>query len=97
MNPRPFPTYGDPQQHPDNLGNPYGYQVQDESQGLTYYNSVDPNSTMVSDSVQMTERLKMFVPSSSVKKGRAPGETLMSAEMLNEEENRGNNYKSKFQ
>lgn len=92
----PYPTFGDPAYHPDNANNPYGYQVNDESQGLVYFNAPESNSTMVSDSVEMTRRLKMFVPASSVKKGRTPINDLMSLKQAQEENNKGD-YKAKFQ
>lgn len=92
-----YPYYGDPQYFPDSLNNPYGYQYQDASQGLTYFNTPESNSTMVSDSVVMTKRLKQFVQSSSVKKGRTPSRDLMTRAQLDEEDNVGSNYKSIFQ
>jgi hypothetical protein len=94
---KPYSYFGDPNAFPDNLGNPYNYQYQDASQGLTYFNAPSANSTMVSDSVIMTERLKKFVPESSVMRGRTPEEDLMTREMKDEEDNVGKNYTSKFQ
>lgn len=91
-----YPYFGDPQYWPDNLNNPYGYQYQDTSEGLTYFQSPNSNSTMVSDSVVMTKRLKQFVPKASVMKGRTPSRDLMTREQLDEEDNRGDNYKSTF-
>lgn len=93
----PFPTFGNPEDHPDNLRNPYGYQVQDESQGLAYFNAPESNSTMVSDSVVMTKRLKAFVPVSSVKEGRSPKKTLMTADELAQENAKGGDYEASYQ
>lgn len=91
-----YPYFGDPQYFPDNLNNPYGYQYRDASQGLVYFNAPESNSTMVSDSVEMTKRLKQFVPKSSVMKGRTPSRDLMTGAQLLEEDNIGDNYKSIF-
>lgn len=51
---------------------------------------------MVSDSVEMTKRLKAFVPASSVKEGRTPQNNLGYANSA-EEVNVGANYKAKYQ
>lgn len=91
------PLYTDPNMNPDNMANPYGWNQTDASRGYTYFNSPNSNSTMVSDSVEMTKRLKAFVPMSSVKQGRSPQEDLMTREMKLEENNIGSDYKPKFQ
>ena len=98
MNKNPaYPMFGDPNYNPNNLQNPYDWNVVDSSRGNTYFNAPASNSTMVSDSVEMTKRLKAFVPMSSVKQGRAPGESLMTQEMKQEENNIGADYKPRFQ
>lgn len=84
-----FPTYGDPNFNPDNINNPYTWNVNDSSRGETY------NSTMVSDNVEMVKRLHAFVPMSSVKEGRTPQNNLGYANSA-EEVNIGANYKSKY-
>ena len=61
------PIFSSPDENPDNLNNPYGNNVVDSSRGEVYFNGPNSNSTMVSDSVEMTKRLKAFVPKSSVK------------------------------
>lgn len=96
MNNKPaYSTYGDPNFNPDNLANPYGNNVVDSSRGETYFNAPSSNSTMVSDSVEMTKRLHAFVPMSSVKEGRTPQNNLGYANSA-EEINVGANYKSKY-
>lgn len=97
MNTPAYPYYGDPNYWPDNLNNPYGLQYGDASRGLTYYNAPESNSTMMSDSVIMTKRLKQFVPSASVKVGAQPVKNLMTPNMLEQEDDKGGNYKSMFQ
>lgn len=97
MNKNPaFPLEGDPNDYPNNLADPYGWNSVDSSRGETYWNAPSSNSTMVSDSVEMTKRLKAFVPISSVKQGRAPQNNLGYANSP-EEMNMGGNYKAKFQ
>lgn len=102
MNTKPaYPLFGDkntgsPEFNPDNLANPYGWNVVDSSRGEAYFNAPASNSTMVSDSVEMTKRLIAFVPKSSVKEGRAPQNNLGYSGSA-EEINAGANYKSKFQ
>lgn len=92
------PLMGDPSKYPNNLVNPYGFQPSlSPSAGEAYFNAPESNSTMVSDSVEMTKRLKAFVPASSVKKGRQPQKDLLSASQLAEASGVGDNYKSKFQ
>lgn len=91
-----FPLNGDPNDYPNNLTNPYDWNVVDSSRGEVYFNAPASNSTMVSDSVEMTKRLKAFVPSSSVKQGRTPQNNLGYAGSA-EEINIGANYKAKFQ
>lgn len=86
-----------PNQHPDNVNNPYGGQEPNLEQGFTYFPAPQSNSTMVSDSVIMTERLKRFVPASSVKQGRKPIVPAVTGVDFGEENNRGGNYKSAFQ
>jgi len=93
---KPYSYFGDPNEFPDNLSNPYNYQYRDASQGLTYFNAPNANSTMVSDSVEMTKRLKRFVPASSVMKGRTPEQDLMTGSMKEEEDNVDQDYKSMF-
>lgn len=96
MNKNPAVPFGtDPDQYPNNLGNPYDWNVVDQSRGEAYWNAPASNSTMVSDSVEMTKRLRAFVPASSVKKGRTPLNTLGYAKS-EENENEGN-YKSSYQ
>lgn len=97
MNKTPaVPLFEDPNFNPNNLENPYGWNVVDSSRGETYFNGPASNSTMVSDSVEMTKRLKAFVPASSVQKGRTPLNNLGYSGSA-EEVNQGANYKSKFQ
>lgn len=97
MNKNPaFPLSGDPNDYPNNLANPYGWNSVDSSRGETYFNAPSSNSTMVSDSVEMTKRLKAFVPMSSVKEGRTPQNNLGYANSP-EEMNKGDNYKAKYQ
>lgn len=91
-----FPLYGNPDENPNNLAAPYDWNVVDSSRGEVYFNAPFSNSTMVSDSVEMTKRLKAFVPLSSVKEGRAPINNLGYANS-SEEWSRGDNYKSKYQ
>lgn len=95
-NNKTYPYFGDPQYFPDNLNNPYGFQYQDASEGLTYFNAPESNSTMVSDSVVMTKRLKQFVQRASVKEGQTPQRDLMTRAQLNEENAIGEDYKSIF-
>lgn len=86
-----------PNQHPDNLNNPYGGQEPNLEKGFTYFPAPQSNSTMVSDSVIMTQRLKAFVPQSSVRGGRKPIVPQVNGVDFREEDNQGSNYKSKFQ
>lgn len=98
MNEKPaYPLFEDPDYYPNNLETPYTWNSVDSSRGFAYFNAPESNSTMVSDSVEMTKRLKAFVPASSVKEGRAPGATLMTRDMRAEENNSGSNYKAKYQ
>lgn len=92
----PVPLYSDPDDNPNNLANPYGWNVVDSSRGEVYFNAPASNSTMVSDSVEMTKRLKAFVPASSVKQGRWPQNDLGYSGSP-EEWNKGENYKAKYQ
>lgn len=92
----PVPLESDPNYNPNNLANPYDWNVVDSSRGETYWNAPASNSTMVSDSVEMTKRLKAFVLASSVKEGRTPQNNLGYAKSA-EEVNVGANYKPKFQ
>lgn len=100
MNTKPaFPVFGgkeqgDPNYNPDNLANPYNWNVNDYSRGLAEWNAPSSNSTMVSDSVEMTRRLRAFVPDASVQKGRTPQNNLGYAKSQ-EEVNRGD-YKSSY-
>lgn len=87
---------GDPNYNPDNLANPYDWNVVDSSRGLASWNAPASNSTMVSDVVEMTKRLKAFVPMSSVKEGRTPQNNLGYSGSP-EEDNIGANYKAKYQ
>lgn len=97
MNKTPAVPLGtDPNTNFDNLRNPYGNDVVDSSRGETYYSTPQSNSTMVSDSVEMTKRLKAFVPASSVKEGRTPYNNLGYSQSA-EEDNIGADYKAKFQ
>lgn len=97
MNKKPAVPYSeDPNYNPNNLANPYDWNVVDSSRGETYFNAPASNSTMVSDSVEMTKRLRAFVPSSSVKEGRKPVGNNLGYENSPEENNIGN-YKSTFQ
>lgn len=97
MNKNPaFPLNGDPNEYPNNLANPYDWNSVDSSRGETYWNAPSSNSTMVSDSVEMTKRLQAFVPASSVKEGRTPQNNLGYSRSA-EEVNVGANYKAKFQ
>lgn len=91
-----YPLMGDPNYYPNNLLNPYEWNSVDSSRGETYFNAPASNSTMVSDSVEMTKRLKAFVPASSVKQGRTPQNNLGYAQSA-EEINIGADYKSKYQ
>lgn len=90
-----YPLAGDPDYFPDNLKNPYTQNTVDASRGETYFNAPASNSTMVSDSVEMTKRLRAFVPASSVKQGRTPTNGLGYANSP-ENINQGP-YKSTFQ
>lgn len=90
------PLYSDPSDNPNNLANPYDWNVVDSSRGEVYFNAPASNSTMVSDSVEMTKRLKAFVPMSSVKEGRTPQNNLGYSKSA-EEWSEGANYKAKFQ
>lgn len=97
MNTKPaVPPFTDPDDNPNNLANPYGWNVVDSSRGEVYFNAPAGNSTMVSDSVEMTKRLKAFVPMSSVKEGRTPQNNLGYSGSP-EENNIGANYKAKYQ
>lgn len=97
MNKKPaFPLNGDPNEYPNNLANPYGWNSVDSSRGETYFNAPSSNSTMVSDSIEMTKRLKAFVPASSVKQGRWPQNDL-GYSGSSEEWNKGDDYKAKYQ
>lgn len=90
------PLFSDPNLNPDGLTNPYDWNVVDSSRGETYFNAPASNSTMSSDSVEMTKRLKAFVPMSSVKQGRTPQNNLGYAKSA-EEISQGADYKAKFQ
>lgn len=90
-----YPYEGAPEFNPNNLANPYNWNVVDSSRGETYFNSPNANSTMVSDSVEMTKRLRAFVPKSSVKEGRQPINNLGYAN--NQENINKGTYKSSFQ
>lgn len=83
--------------HPDNLNNPYGGQEPNLEKGFTYFHAPQSNSTMVSDVVIMTKRLKQFVPQSSVKGGAKPVVPAVEGVNFSEENNVGSNYKSIFQ
>lgn len=97
MNKNPaYPLAGDPDFYPNNLANPYDWNSVDSSRGEVYFNAPASNSTMVSDSVEMTKRLKAFVPASSVKEGRTPQNNLGYANSA-EEINKGADYKAKYQ
>lgn len=97
MNNKPAIPFGeDPNYNPNNLANPYDWNVVDSSRGETYFNAPASNSTMVSDSVEMTKRLKAFVPKSSVKEGRTPQNNLGYSGSA-EEINKGVDYKAKYQ
>lgn len=97
MNKNPaVPLFSNPDENPNNLANPYDWNVVDSSRGEAYWNAPASNSTMVSDSVEMTKRLKAFVPMSSVKEGRTPQNNLGYSQSA-EEINIGANYKAKFQ
>jgi hypothetical protein len=91
-----YPLFGDPDFYPDNQNNPYEWNSVDSSRGETYFNAPESNSTMVSDSVEMTKRLKAFVPMSSVKKGRFP-QNYLGYGQNTEEWNEGDNYEAKYQ
>lgn len=86
-----------PNNHPDNVNSPYSFQEPNLEKGRTYFGAPQSNSTMVSDSVIMTQRLKAFVPKASVKVGRKPVVPEVNGVDFAEEENRGQNYKSIFQ
>lgn len=88
---------GNPDYNPDNLKVPYEWNVVDSSRGEAYFNAPAANSTMVSDSVEMTKRLKAFIPRSSVKEGRQPTGNNLGYENSPEEWNKGANYKSIYQ
>lgn len=92
-----FPLFGDPNYNPNNLANPYEWNVVDSSRGETYFNAPSSNSTMVSDNMEMARRLKAFVPKSSVKEGRIPTENNLGYENSEENWDEGVNYKSKYQ
>lgn len=102
MNIKPaYPVFGDaakgdPNYNPNNPANPYDWNVVDSSRGLASWNAPASNSTMVSDVIEMTKRLKAFVPASSVKQGRWP-ENNLGYSGSPEEWNKGADYKSKFQ
>lgn len=90
-------NWQDPQFPPDNVNNPYNGQVPNQEEGRTYFPAPQSNSTMVSDSVIMTERLKRFVSKSSVREGQKPTVPMVEGVAWSEEDNMGSNYKSKFQ
>ena len=92
-----YPLFGDPNGNPNNLQNPYGWNMVDSSRGETYFNAPSSNSTMVSDSIEMTKRLKAFIPMSSVKEGRQPTGNDLGYENSSENINKGSNYKAKYQ
>lgn len=83
-------------EHPDNLNSPYKFEEPNLEKGFTYFPAPQSNSTMVSDSVIMTQRLKAYVPKSSVQKGRKPIVPEVAGVDFGEEDNRGNNYKPVF-
>lgn len=91
-----FPTFGDPNYNPNNLANPYDWNVVDSSRGEAYFNAPASNSTMVSDNIEMVKRLKAFVPKVSMKEGRW-GKNDLGYSGSAEEWNRGENYKSIYQ
>lgn len=91
-----FPAFGDPNYNPNNLANPYSWNVVDSSRGTAYFNAPASNSTMVSDNVEMVKRLKAFVPATNSKQGRMSPNDL-GYEHSQEEWNVGQNYKAKYQ
>lgn len=90
-------NFQNPQFPPDNVNSPYTGQVPNQEEGRTYFPAPQSNSTMVSDSVIMTQRLKTFVPKSSVKAGLQPTVSPVEGVDWSEENNQGSNYKSIFQ
>ena len=97
MNKKPaVPLFSDPDENPNNLANPYSWNVVDSSRGYAYFNAPASNSTMVSDVVEMTKRLKAYVPASSVREGRQPTNNNGYANSV-ENYDEGANYKAKYQ
>ncbi len=86
-----------PEFPPDNVRSPYDGQVPNQEEGRTYFPAPQSNSTMVSDSVIMTERLKRFMPRINSQVGKANPPSVVTGVAWEEEDNVGNNYKSLFQ
>lgn len=86
---------GNPDYLTQNEANPYDAQVTSSTRGEPYTTDLAGRSTLVSDNMEMTRRLKAFVPRSSAKGGREPAKFGEGANK--EEENEGSSYKSKFQ
>lgn len=91
------PENGDPNYNPNNLANPYDWNVVDSSRGEAYFNAPASNSTMVSDNMEMARRLKAFVPRSSVKQGNIPINNSLGYEKSEENWDKEADYKSKYQ
>lgn len=92
-----FPMFGDPNDNPNNLQNPYEKNIVDSSRGETYFNAPAANSTMSSDNIEMVKRMRLFVPKSSVKEGRQPTGNHLGYEDSEMLENKGSSYKSTYQ
>lgn len=87
---------GNPEYRVDNEGNPYSAEDTSISRGEPYTTDLAGRSTMVSNSVEMTKRLKAYVPKMSAKEGYASLPT-QGYDTSSEEENRGSNYEAKYQ
>jgi hypothetical protein len=87
--------HGNPDYSLSNENNPYDKTDTSSSRGEPYITDLAGRSTMVSDNMVMTKRLKAFVPRSSVKQGDMPSAWGEGASP--EEDNISDNYKPKFQ
>ena len=72
--------------------NPYEDKKEDTSDGKIRFKAPESDSTMVSENVEMTKRLKAFVPKISVLSGR-----INTGASEKEKAQTSENYKSKYQ
>ena len=91
-----YPILGKPDYNVENKDNPYGGNQDGSQRGEPYTSNLVGQSTMVSDSVEMTKRMKRWVPRTSMKEGREP-QVLQTPGEVAQEVDGGGDYKSKYQ